>query len=120
MSRSPSSVIVLLATAALLGGCYVPPPVTHAALTVSADGHYTLDNRAVPASELAEALAQQRTTAANLRIDLRASPQARMSDIEFAVAAARQAQVKVDFTHDTPIAEVAEPAADSAPASAPK
>jgi biopolymer transport protein ExbD len=107
MLRSPSSVAVLLATSALLGACYMPPPVTHAALAVSADGHYTLDNQAVAAPELAEALAHKRAAAANLRIDLRASPQARMPDIEFAVAAARQAQVKLDFTHDTPTVEVA-------------
>jgi hypothetical protein len=106
--------------ALLVSGCYMPPPVTHAALTVSETGTYTLDERPVAAPELATALAAKRGAAANLRIDLRASPQARMPDIEFAVAAARQAQVKVDFTHDMSAAEVATQVVEGAPPSAPK
>jgi hypothetical protein len=41
----------------------------------------------VAAPKLASALVTKRVAAANLRIDLRASPRARMADIEFAVAA---------------------------------
>lgn len=84
----------------LLAGCYVPPPVTHAQLSVSPAGAYTLDEHAVAATELAQALAAKRASAATLRVDLHASAQAEMKAIEFAVAAAREAQVKVDFTHD--------------------
>lgn len=115
----PLFTLSLMATL-LVGGCYMPPPVSHAALLVSADGHYTLDSQAVAAPDLAEALAHKRAATANLRIDLRASPQARMRDIEFAVAAARQAQVKVDFTHDMSAAEVATQVVEGAPPSAPK
>lgn len=90
-----SSLAVTLQT-----GCYMPPPVTHTQLTVSQAGGYMLDDQVVQAPELARSLAAKRSSAANLRMDLHASPQADMKAIEFAVAAAREAQVKVDFTHD--------------------
>jgi hypothetical protein len=99
---------------ALLAGCYMPAPVTHAVLAVSDGGAYLLDNTPVPGPELASALAAKRAAVPNLRVDLQVSPRAAMPAIEAAVAAAKQAQVKVDFTHDLSAEAVARLQAEAA------
>ena len=92
---------LLLCASVVCSGCYVPPPVTHAVLSVSDGGAYTLDAQAVPAAELSQRLTARRASAANLRVDLHVTPLSSMASIAFAVDAAKQAQVRVDFTHDT-------------------
>lgn len=103
---------------ALMGGCYMPAPVTHTVLAVSDSGGYTLDNTSVPSADLAAALAAKRAAVASLRVDLQVSPRAAMPAIEAALAAARQAQVKVDFTHDLSAEAMARLQAEAASAPA--
>jgi biopolymer transport protein ExbD len=83
--------------ALMLGGCYAPSPVVHAALTITADGRYMLNGVSVPAAELSAAVAanSQRTSA--VIVEIQASPQTDVAAITLATEAIKAAHSRVAF-----------------------
>lgn len=88
---------VLAACAALIAGCYMPAPASHAVLQVPASGAYVLDGTAIDAPDLQRVLTERQTQAPSLVLEIHASPQASSASIQSAVSAARLAHVRVAF-----------------------
>jgi len=89
--------VMLAASSVLLIGCYVPAPVTHAVLRVSAAGAYALDGVDVAADGLPDALAHRHAVAPTLLVEIDASPQANANAVTAALKAAKSAHVRVAF-----------------------
>ena len=87
----------LAASAALVAGCYVPAPASHAVLQVPASGTYMLDGAAVEAADLPRVLTARQAQAPSLVLEIHASPQASSASIQSAVSAASLARVRVAF-----------------------
>jgi biopolymer transport protein ExbD len=84
----------------LVAACHVPAPVSRVVLHIAADGQCLLQDQAVPLPTLARVLTARRTAGAELELEVRASPQADMKWVQAAVAAARQAGVRVSFARE--------------------
>lgn len=87
----------LAAPAALIAGCYVPAPASHAVLQVPASGAYLLDGAAVDAADLTRVLTARQAQAPSLVLEIHASPQASSASVQSAVSAAKLARVRVAF-----------------------
>lgn len=87
----------LATCAALLAGCYVPAPASHAVLQVPASGAYVLDGATIDAADLPRVLTARQAQAPTLVLEIHASPQASSAAIQSAVSAARLARVRVAF-----------------------
>jgi len=92
-----SLVVVLAACSGLAVGCYVPAPVTHVVLQVSAAGTYALDGVMVTANGLPEALSARHAVGHAILVEIDASPQADVTAVTAALKAAKTAHVRVAF-----------------------
>lgn len=81
----------------LIGGCYVPAPVTHVRLGVSAAGAFEFDGRPVAAALLQDAIATRRRGRPGLIVEIDASPEANVGVVREAVAAITRAHARVAF-----------------------
>ncbi|WP_132647540.1 hypothetical protein [Rubrivivax gelatinosus] len=88
---------------ALLGGCYVPAPVPHALLEVSATGTYVLEGQAVDDAALAAGLSARRAAEPKLVVEIKVAPGAPMSAVDAAVAKIEAAQARVAFVGATAV-----------------
>lgn len=94
--------LVLTATSAVLAGCYVPTPTTHAVLQVPAVGSYVLDGVVVEPTDLARVLAARQAQAPLLLLEIHASAQASSTSINTAVEAAKKAHLRIAFAGGPP------------------
>ena len=92
-----SLVFALAACSGLVVGCYVPAPVTHVVLKVSAAGTYALDGVEVTADSLPDALSARHAVVRTLLVEIDPSPQASATAITAAIKAAKSAHVRVAF-----------------------
>ena len=88
---------------ALLCGCYVPDPVPHAVLQVSAAGTYLLDGSAIAAADLPAALARRQARTPELLVEISASPQASLASVRKAMHDTQQARLRVAFAQEKPL-----------------
>jgi len=91
---------VLGATLAILSGCGLPTPATHAILHVSPQGHFTLDAQPVSEAALPALLRARHALSPALMVEVQASPQADIAHIKAAILASRQAHVRLSFVKD--------------------
>lgn len=102
VSRSMSR-LVAAGLIAVLGGCYVPAPVPHALLEVSAAGAYVLEGQPVDAAALAAGLAARKAADPKLVVEIKVAPGAPMSAVDAAVARVESAQARVAFVGATAV-----------------
>jgi biopolymer transport protein ExbD len=95
----------LVAVAAGLLGCYVPEPVAHAELQVSAQGAYALDGVNIPAQELSSRLVAAKPPGHDLVVQIAASSTAPVEAIRAAVVAVKSAQARVAFAKGARVGE---------------
>jgi hypothetical protein len=96
-ARRVRAALALALLSAGLGGCYVPRPVGHTQLRISADGSYTVNGVQVAPQDLSARLNPIPPEVENGIVEIEATPATAARAILFAVDAVKRAHARVAF-----------------------
>ncbi|MFM9916649.1 MAG: ExbD/TolR family protein [Rhizobacter sp.] len=97
LSCRPLTALLLACSSMFLCACHVPNASPHSVLQVSAAGALTLDGKPLSHEQLNNALSNRRTAVPDLVVEVRASPEADMTQVKAVVAAVELAHARVTF-----------------------
>jgi len=94
------SLPLLVLLSAGLTGCYMPKPVAHAKLTISANSQLAFNGAPVASAALAQVLDAAKPPGHDLIVQIEAAPDANLELVRSAVAAVKLAHARVAFSKD--------------------